>query len=366
MRMDSPLSRPGPQRLCWLLPLLVWSTGCQRGMYDATSLPQDLHAPYTIDTQALDLSNLASSVSNSQKIYAGDTLSMTVVTGAEQDKPETWPLRVNENGAVDIPLVGPIQLAGLDLQSAQAVVRRASIQRGIYRSPSVSISVNERQTNRVTVLGAVDKPGSYDLPVANSDLLSAISTAGSLTEEADRVIEIRQPPLPAPPTSAGEYAMAARPAVGSAPVPLTPDVVHIDLVAATSRPNTGGFHLRDGAVVLVRKRPKRIIHVMGLVERPNQFELPPNKNFRVLDALSMAGGRRLSMADRVLVVRQVPGKEEPAVIEVSVRKAKQDKDANILLADGDVVSLEETPVTIVLGALQQFIRIGVNGSMAVF
>ncbi len=364
--MESPPSRPGPQRLYWLLPLLLWSVGCQRGMYDASSMPRDLQAPYTIDTQALDLSNLASSVANSQKIYAGDTLNMTVVTGAEQAKPETWPLRVNENGAVDIPLVGSIQLAGLDLQSAQAVVRQASIQRGIYRSPSVSISVNERQTNRVTVLGAVDKPGSYDLPVANSDLLSAISSAGSLTEDADRVIEIRQPPLPPTQAPAGEYAMAALPPVGSPPAANSAEVVHVDLVAATSRPNTGGFYLRDGAVVLARKRPKRIIHVLGLVEHPNQFELPPNKNFRVLDALSMAGGRRMSMADRVLVVRQVPGKPEPAVIEVSVRKAKQNKEANILLADGDVVSLEETPVTLVLGAFQQFIRIGVNGSMAVF
>ena len=86
----------------------------------------------------------------------------------------------------------------------------------------------------------------------------------------------------------------------------------------------------------------------------------------MLDALAMAGGRTLTFADRVFVVRPVPLAAKPALIEVSVREAKENSAANILLTDGDVVSVEETPVTLVLGVLNQFIRFGVNGSVRVF
>ena len=183
------------RRLAWIIAAAtaVISTGCQRGMYNASSLPAELVASPAIDVRALDLSRLASASSNSQLIGPGDTLNMTVVTGAEERQPDGWPLRVNEDGTVQVPLVGSVQLAGLDLQSAQNVVRQTSINRGIYKNPSVSIGVEQRQTNRVTVLGAVAEPGTYDLDSATSNLLAAISSAGGLGEDSSQIIEIRQP-----------------------------------------------------------------------------------------------------------------------------------------------------------------------------
>ena len=346
---------------CSLLGILLPMAGCNRAMYEATSLPPNLRAGMVTDIQSLDLSSLAYGNTTSQRINVGDTLNLTVVTGAEERKPETWPLRVADDGSVEVPLVGKIQLAGLDVQTAQDVVRQASIDRQIYKKPSVAITVESRQTNRVTVLGAVHDPGEYDLPVGSSHLLAALASAGSVTEDADRFVEIRQPARPA--------------TVPSAPIQGTgmelgqkvgPETVRIDLLAATQSQQSQGYPLRDGSVVMVRKRAPRYIHVLGLVRRPDQFSLPPNQNVRVLDAIALAGGRTLSMADKVIVVRQIPGNPDPAVIDISIKEAKEDSKANILLADGDVISIEETPTTFVLGTLQQFIRLGVNGSVAVF
>ena len=368
---------------------LACLTGCQRGVYDASSLPLSLRAYPIVDVQALDLSSLASASASSQRIYPGDSLNLTVVTGAESRMPQSWPLRVSQDGGVDVPLVGRVQLAGLDLQTAQNVVRTASIQRGVYRQPTVSLEVNERQTNRITVIGAVDEPGDYDLPVANSNLLSAISVAGGLSEDADRIIEIRQTPLPLPtqlhqpqlPENL-EIADEAHQQVGyqvpldpiaqqyggnsSEAAVLTTQLVRVDLATATQRPAQHGYNLRDGAVVMVRKRSPRYIHVLGLVRKPDQFTLPANQNVRVLDALAMAGGRTYSVADRVLIVRQQEGHPEPTLIEVSVADAKANSEANLLLTDGDVVSVEETPTTLVVGAISQFVRFGVNGSVSAF
>ena len=56
---------------------------------------------------------------------------------------------------------------------------------------------------------------------------------------------------------------------------------------------------------------------------------------------------------------------EPAVIVVSLRKAKRSGKSNILLGPGDIVSVEQTPSTVLLEMLQ-LIRIGVNGTAGLF
>ena len=377
MTTDSRLTgRIGPC-FCLAGALLLTAVGCQRGFYDASTLPLGMKAYPVVDIHSLDLGTLASATATSQRIHAGDTLNMTVVTGAESRKPETWPLRVSEDGSVDVPLVGKIQLAGLDLQAAQDVVRNASVERGVYRQPTVAIAVDERQTNRVTVIGAVEEPGDYDLPIANCNLLSALSVAGGLAADAERYIEIRQPPSPRSlPNQPGgpEFAGPANFQQVAYNSPLEPiaqpaatvQQIRVDLVTATQTPASHGYNLRDGSVIMVRKRPPRYIHVLGLVNHPDQFNLPPNQNVRLLDALAMAGGRKLSIANRVLVVRQVPGSSEPALIELSITDAKEDSDSNLLLTDGDVVSVEETPFTMMVGAVTQFVRFGVNGSLSAF
>lgn len=368
------------------LLLLALASGCQQGMYEATALPAELAVAPLVDTQTLDLARLSSGSADSQRIYPGDQLSLSMVTGAEETTPEPWPVLVSENGTAQIPLVGAVQLAGHDLQSAQTMITNASIQRGVFKRPTVSITVDARRTNRVTVMGAVAEPAEYEMSISNSDLLTAIGLAGGLSANADTIVEISQPPLkqysvpagaaPQKRTSSAEVAQVAyeSPAYQSdtglngagALMAGHSQRGRVDLARATMSPPPSGFPLRDGSVVIVRARPARYVHVMGLVNKPDQFELPTNRNIRVLDAIAMAGGRTYTLADRVFVVRPIPYSAKPALIEVSVREAKENNAANILLTDGDVVSVEETPTTMVLGVLNQFIRFGVNGSIRAF
>ena len=80
----------------------------------------------------------------------------------------------------------------------------------------------------------------------------------------------------------------------------------------------------------------------------------------------MAGGRKLSIADKVHVIRQVPNQQEPVVINASVSSAKRDTSSNIRLAAGDVISVEETPTTFVVGTIREFIRFGFSSSIPGF
>jgi len=99
---------------------------------------------------------------------------------------------------------------------------------------------------------------------------------------------------------------------------------------------------------------------MGLVNRPGHFDIPLDDELRLLDAVAMAGGRRLEIADKVSVTRRAGQTGQPITITASMREAQHNGQANIRLAAGDVVQIEETTVTFTLETLRNFVRLGVT------
>ena len=67
-----------------LAVLLAGNVGCRRGsMYQARSLPPELVASRSSSLQNVDLSRLARSVGNSEVLYPGDVVEITIATGAD-------------------------------------------------------------------------------------------------------------------------------------------------------------------------------------------------------------------------------------------------------------------------------------------
>jgi len=83
---------------------------------------------------------------------------------------------VDKEGNVEIPILGKVKVSGLTTSEAKEVVRtRAS---KYYKEPTVQL----RFANyKITVLGEVTKPASYNLPYEKVTVLDAISMAGDLT-----------------------------------------------------------------------------------------------------------------------------------------------------------------------------------------
>jgi polysaccharide export outer membrane protein len=340
----------GTLLLCALCTVLG---GCHHKYYQPGSLPLQYAATTATDARRVDLSRLARSSQPGDVIYPGDVLDVTIVTGFDEQAPQQWPLRVSDNGQIDLPLVGAVHVAGLPVTDAEQAVRQQCIVRRVYRDPHVSVLLKDRKTNRVTVIGAVEKPGTHALPAYSSDLLSALVASGGLTDQASTIVEIRHV-ADAPTRFAshgGQHATAA-----------TSESVQIDLVAAS-----GGigpdYAITDGSVIMVRQQDPKTIQVIGLVRKPDQFEIPAGQNVRLLDAIALAGGRTLQIADRVHVIRNLEGSDQPVVVRASVRQAKQGGAANLLLAAGDVVSVEETPLTFTVGLIQSFVRFGFTSTL---
>jgi polysaccharide export outer membrane protein len=315
-------------------------------------------------------------------------LDVTIVTGRDNEKVDPVSVRVAKDGSLDVSPIGPVQVGNLDPIDASEVIAKAAVQRGIYVQPNVTIEFKKKAVNHITVLGAVKEPGLHKVPRNSSDVVSAIAMAGGVTDKAGTEVEIiRQHALqqnnytrfaqnsPASGSNAdtakediqlAAYSMLSNPAAPptqEAPVN-SPSLQRINLAELTDRSARLDCRLEDRDVVMVKPRPKRTIHVGGLVETPGQFELPPTEDVRLLDAIAMAGGCSSIVADKIYIIRPVKNRPQPLVIQASLQRAKHDGQENLILAEGDMVSIEQTPATAVLDTLSKLfhLTVGVSGN----
>jgi polysaccharide export outer membrane protein len=360
-------------RLILFLLVLTPGSGCRQGVYRVSNLPTDCLAPLPNNPETLNLAGLADASVSREIIQIGDVLELTMLADYAKLTTTTTPVRVADDGTIVVPLVGKVSVAGLEAKQAEQAIAAESISRGLFRNPCFTLTMKQCRTNKITVVGAVNKPGPVELPRASSSLLSALVAADGLSKDADEEVEIRrtdaravanQPQgdaLYAPDAAGNQVLLASR---QQQQQPAAPAVLRINLnsaaLGAEKLPE-----LCDGDVVYVAKRMPKPVYVIGLVRKPGEFPYPVNQELRVLDAIALAGGCSNPLAENVLVIRRPPGKLEPIRIAVSLQAAKQGQD-NLALAPGDTVSVEQTPVTAVADMIQTFVRIGLGASMSLY
>ena len=138
----------------------------------------------------------------------------------------------------------------------------------------------------------------------------------------------------------------------------------INLISAAAS-GTNSYSVQDGGVVMVEKRDPAPLQISGLVNKPDTYEFPIGKPVTVLGAIAMAGGLKNQVADKVFILRPLASPGERALIQVSLRRAKRNPKSDITLGPGDIVSVEHTPGTVLMEALQ-LIRVGITGSAGIF
>jgi polysaccharide biosynthesis/export protein len=87
-------------------------------------------------------------------------------------------VRVNTVGQVTLPLIGAVKAGGKTVQELEAEIA-TRLTAGYLQNPQVSVFVKEFASQRVTLEGAVKKPGIYPL-TGRTSLLQAIALAEGL------------------------------------------------------------------------------------------------------------------------------------------------------------------------------------------
>ena len=123
----------------------------------------------SLDTEAVRPFNLAA--------VSYSTTSNAAIGVAQQ---QTY--LVDNKGEIDFPVLGKIKIGGLTREELITLLKD-KLSPDYILKPNINIRI---ANYKVTVLGAVDKPGSYTIPNERITLLEAIGLAGDLNISAVR------------------------------------------------------------------------------------------------------------------------------------------------------------------------------------
>ena len=121
------------------------------------------------------------------KIGPGDILRISVwkEEGMEQE------VLVKPDGGITFPLVGDMKASGMTTSGLTAAIKNRL--RRYIPDPVVTVSVLQAVSNKIYVVGKVNRPGEYNA-THYMDVLQALSLAGGLTPfaESDEIKIIRR------------------------------------------------------------------------------------------------------------------------------------------------------------------------------
>lgn len=247
---------------------------------------------------------LSGPVAHPLQISAGDLLDLNVF-----DTPElSTKLRVDEHGAVTLPLAGVLPMSGLTAEEAAHAVEARFRESDILKDPHVSVTMLEYATQGVTVLGEVKNPGIYPLLGAHG-VLDLISAAGGVTPNAGKAVTLTH----------------------------RADPDHPEIVNVASKPgSTATFNVdvRPGDTIMVSHAG--IVYVLGDVGKPGGFLIENNDRLTVLEAIALAQGtnRTASLNHARLIRKTDTGREE---VPVPLKKILASNAPDQMLADGDIL-----------------------------
>lgn len=227
-------------------------------------------------------------------------------------------VRVSERGTISLPLVGEVRASGLTTGRLQDLLRERLGERYV-RNPQVSVFVREHGSKKVSVLGAVGKPGVYEM-LGPRTLLQVLAQAGGLTEDVGAVL----------------YVIRLEPGGGSDKIPVNVN----DLLV--SRDPSLNLAIEPGDVVSAPIDRPVYIYVDGAVKTPGRIEQLASRPITLLQAIAKAGGTtERANLKAVQILRQSPDGTQ-TMVEANLKKIRRGKEPDPILGEGDVVVVPET------------------------
>jgi polysaccharide biosynthesis/export protein len=239
-----------------------------------------------------------------------------VVTITVFDLPEmTQTARVENDGTINVKLLGRVPAAGLTTTELKKELERAW-GKTYLEDPIVSIFIKQFHSTPVSVVGAVAKPGLYQLPGPRT-LLEVIAMAGgvNMPGAAGSTMQGGAP--------AGRWAYITRkdgfadlkPTAGVQK--LAPDQVKVDLGRLLYSHDTGlDLEVKPFDTITVSKAG--LVYVVGAVQRSGGFTLEDVDSLTALQALSLAQGCSgvCNMHHDAIIHRSPDGKRELTFINL--------------------------------------------------
>lgn len=215
---------------------------------------------------------LAAPFAGAAPLGAGDVLRITVYGSPDL----TLETRVAETGKINYPLLGEVELGGLEPAAAERVIANLLSSRGYVKQPQVNLLVMTMQSQQISVLGNVLRPGRYPMEGRRS-LLDVLALAGGINADG------------------GDIATVVSTRNGKS----VKQQINIPEMMRSAN-LTQNAELNGSDVVYVERAPK--FYIYGEVQRPGVYRL--ERNMTVVQALSTGGGLSLRGTERGVCIKR--------------------------------------------------------------
>ena len=192
-------------------------------------------------------------------------------------------------------------------------------------------TVKEYRTYKVTVTGAVQEPGVYELRSDELSLVAALMKAKGFQQDGAVAVKIYGP--------GGK--------LSKEPLILPVEGLNIPFADVA---------LKGGETIEVQRYSPQVVAVLGMVNRPGTFEYPPGMQYNLLQAVALAQGLDINSGPNyVQIYRQAPnGEILTATFDISGEGWA--KAAGVKVKPGDVVYVADTPYTLTRRVLVHLAR----------
>jgi polysaccharide export outer membrane protein len=218
-------------------------------------------------------------------ILPGDSFEIQIFNVPQYD----YKGRVDDDGAVTLPLVGKVQLGGQTIAAAEQTIAGKLVDAKIIKAPQVFLHITESPNRTVTVSGEVKSPGPVPI-YGEKRLLDILSAAGGLTPLSSPVLTIYRRASPTP--------------------------FQIELPADPAALGSNNIAMLPGDSVIVAKLG--VVYVLGAFHQQGALPLRNNSQLTLIEALSLAGGVNYEAAlKKAFILRSTAGGRVEIPFDVS-------------------------------------------------
>ncbi len=231
----------------------------------------------------------------------GDQLKISVYANPDL----TLETRVSEDGNITFPLIGVVAVDGLSTAAAEKKIADLLRAGGYVKKPQVNIVVTTVESQSVSILGQVNKPGRYPLEGKRS-ITEMLAMAGGISPEGGETVTVVR-------SQGGKSAKRV--------------VDILDMVRTANLAEN--YDIASNDLLYVERYPR--FYIYGEVQRPGVYRL--EKSMTLVQAVSSGGGITLRGTERHIRIKR---RDENGVLQVLDTKPDD------LIKSDDVIFVQES------------------------
>lgn len=313
-------------RLFSFILLIALLTGCGSNptveptissVSETIAIPNYQGAVSSVNTDAAYQSQgpISNSQDRSYRVGKGDVLDIQIYKVDKLSKQ----YHVDFNGNIQVTHIGGVSVAGLTAAQIENKLTRL-LDASVLRNPQIDVTVVEHKSQRVTIAGAVVKPGTYNLD-QGLNLYEVLSLAGGVSPNAGKRIYIKS-------TSGGG-------AINTKIVDINDMYNGSSAQAMQLQSSLNRSIINGGTTVLVESGG--VVFIDGAIKKPGKYKL--TNGLTVSQLIVESGDVAASASRSDIRILRVRGDNKMDVIQVDLDKIRNNQQKDIALQDNDIVTV---------------------------